>query len=57
MDEDPAWRELRSGELLHVEADLRTTVERVIDGPPAHPLTLADLDRQAAESQRAAAQT
>jgi predicted glutamine amidotransferase len=57
MDEDAGWRELRSGELVHIDPDLKTSIERVIDGPPAHPLTLADLDEQAAASQRAAAQT
>ena len=57
MDADPGWRELRSGELLHVDSGLKATVERVIDEPPAHPLTLADLDEQAAASQRASSQT
>jgi glutamine amidotransferase len=57
MDENPAWRELRSGELLHVDQDLNATVDRVIDRPPAHQLTLADLDEKAAASQRAGAQT
>ncbi len=57
MDDDAGWRELQSGELVHVDRDLKTTIERVIDGPPAHPLTLGDLDEQAAASQRAAAQT
>ena len=57
MDDDSGWRELRSGELLHVDSDLKATVTRVIDQPPAHPLTLADLDEKAAESQRAALQT
>lgn len=52
MDEDAGWRELRSGELLHVDGDLNTTVTTVIDRPPAHQLTLADLDARAAESQR-----
>lgn len=51
MDEDPGWRELDSGDLLHVDADLETTVTRVIDRPPAHQLTLADLDPKAAASQ------
>jgi glutamine amidotransferase len=51
MDEDPGWRELQSGELLHVDADLRTTITRVLDRPPAHQLTLADLDQRAAASQ------
>jgi predicted glutamine amidotransferase len=57
MDEDAGWRELQSGELLRVDQDLNATVTRVIDRPAAHQLTLADLDEQAAESQRAAART
>jgi glutamine amidotransferase len=51
MDEDPGWRALQSGELVHVDADLQTTIHRVIDRPPAHQLTLADLDPKAAASQ------
>jgi predicted glutamine amidotransferase len=57
MDEDAGWRELQSGELLHVDGELKATVKRVIDGPPAHALTIEDLDQQAATSQRVAAQT
>jgi glutamine amidotransferase len=57
MDEDAAWRSLNSGELLHVAGDLTATVTRVLDGPPAHLLTMADLDAQAARSQQASAQT
>jgi glutamine amidotransferase len=52
MDDDPGWRELGSGELLHVDGDLRARRTTVIDHPPAHPLTLADLDARAAQSQR-----
>jgi|SRR5579884_908112 len=52
MDEDPGWRPLGSGELLHVGPDLRTTRTRIIDHPPARPLTLADLGATAAASQR-----
>jgi predicted glutamine amidotransferase len=55
MDEDAGWRALASGELLHVDADLRVTRRRVLDSPPAHPLTLADLDERARGSQRPAA--
>jgi glutamine amidotransferase len=51
MDEDPGWHALRSGELLHVDAGLRVTVTRALDAPPAHPLTLADLEGRAAASQ------
>jgi predicted glutamine amidotransferase len=53
MDEDPGWRPLRAGELLHVDADLNVQISRPLDRPPAHPLSLADLDRRAAASQGA----
>src|SRR5438270_3527559 len=49
MDEDVGWRALNSGELLHVGPDLATTITRVIDRPPARPLTLADLEPRAAK--------
>ncbi|MGH2873988.1 MAG: class II glutamine amidotransferase [Solirubrobacteraceae bacterium] len=52
MDEDPGWRALAPGELLHVDAALETTVVMAIEQPPAHPLSLADLGGQAAASQR-----
>jgi predicted glutamine amidotransferase len=55
LDEDSGWRALESGELLHVDEDLKATIKRVIDGPPAHQLTLADLDEKAAASQAAPA--
>jgi predicted glutamine amidotransferase len=51
MDDDPGWSPLASGELLHVDADLHATRTRVIDAPPAHPLTLDDLGATAAASQ------
>ena len=51
MDEDAGWRALQSGELLRVNADLQTTVRRVIERPPAHQLTLAQLEPKAAASQ------
>jgi predicted glutamine amidotransferase len=52
MDDDPGWRPLTSGELLHVGADLTVSSRQIIDHPPANPLTLADLGQQAAASQR-----
>ncbi len=55
MDEDPAWQAMASGELLHVGPDLTMTRTQVIERPPAHPLTLADLDPRAAASQAHAA--
>lgn len=51
MDDDPDWRLLDSGELLHVGPQLRVTSHRIIDRPPAHQLTLADLDPRARASQ------
>jgi glutamine amidotransferase len=38
MDDDPAWREVRSGELLHVGPSLKLETELLFDGPPPHPL-------------------
>jgi predicted glutamine amidotransferase len=55
MDEDAGWREMQGGELLHVDGSLNVTRRRVLTDPPAHPLTLADLDPRAAASQKAAA--
>jgi glutamine amidotransferase len=52
MDGDPGWTQLRSGELLHVAPDLSLTVTTVLEGPPGHPLSLADLDPEAAASQQ-----
>jgi glutamine amidotransferase len=54
LDDDPAWRLLESGELLHVGADLQITSQIALPDPPVHLLTLADLRPQAASSQAAA---
>lgn len=51
MDEDAGWRALDSGEFLHVDPDLKVTITRPLDRPPAHQLTLADLGGKAAASQ------
>jgi predicted glutamine amidotransferase len=51
MDDDPGWRELGSGQLLHVDPQLRVTVTTIVDRPPAHQLTVADLTGRAAGSQ------
>jgi len=56
MDEDAGWRPLASGDLVHVSPTLEMTVHRVLDAPPAHLLTLADLDPRAAKSQKASSQ-
>ncbi len=51
MDEDPGWRELRSGELVHVSGSLEVSSQRILNEPPAHPLTLAQLGSRAQASQ------
>jgi predicted glutamine amidotransferase len=51
MDEDPGWRALESGELVHVGPTLKVDSTIELDGPPAHPLTLADLEPRAAAAQ------
>jgi glutamine amidotransferase len=51
MDDDRGWRQLRPGELLHVGSDLDVTITTAVDGPPAHPLTVAELTGRAASSQ------
>ena len=53
MDEDPGWRALQPGELLHVHPDLTTSSTFVHDRPPTRRLTLTDLDSRAAASQTA----
>ena len=55
MDDDPAWRLMDSGELLHLAADGTVTSERPF-GPLARPLALEDLGLSAAASQAHAAQ-
>lgn len=52
MDENPAWRLLEPGELVHVDAQRRLRSRIAIDQAPARLLTLADLDSRAAASQR-----
>ncbi|MTD55163.1 class II glutamine amidotransferase [Amycolatopsis pithecellobii] len=51
MDEDPGWQDLAPGELLHVGPDLAVTRRTVLDRPPRHRLTLAELGAHAAASQ------
>lgn len=52
MDEDPGWRPLAAGELVHVGPDLAVTSRIVLDRDPARLLTLADLNPRAAASQK-----
>jgi glutamine amidotransferase len=51
MDDDPNWRLLDSGELLHVPATLAVCSSRILEGPPAHLLELSDLGARARASQ------
>jgi predicted glutamine amidotransferase len=48
MDQSPGWRMLESGELIHIDQDLRVSSEVVVDGPPA---TLMELTSQEAVAQ------
>jgi predicted glutamine amidotransferase len=52
MDDDPGWRALAPGELLHVDAALTCNLSNVLPDPPARRLDLATLDPRAAASQR-----
>ncbi len=45
--QDPGWTPLAPGELLHVGPDLEPHVTVALPDPPAHQLTLADLDPRA----------
>jgi glutamine amidotransferase len=52
MDEDAGWRNLGSGDLVHVDEDLNVDVTAVLKRAPEQQLTLADLGAKAAKSQR-----
>ena len=51
MDEDPGWRALGSGELVHVAPTLELASTIALDRPPTHQLTLDDLHPRAAAAQ------
>ena len=51
--DDERWQLIESGELVHVDADLRIIRRMVLPDPPRHRLTRADLTSQAAASQHA----
>jgi len=51
MDDDPAWRLLDPGELVHVDADLNVASRIAFPAPPSNQLTLADLRPEAAAAQ------
>ncbi|MCW3050629.1 MAG: class glutamine amidotransferase [Solirubrobacterales bacterium] len=52
MDEDPGWRAITPGHVVHVGPDLEVRSTMVLEAPPRHRLALADLDPRAAASQR-----
>jgi predicted glutamine amidotransferase len=43
MSEDPGWRLLESGELVHVNPELGVRSHRVLDEPPAQPVSLEEV--------------
>jgi glutamine amidotransferase len=52
MDDNPSWRPMEPGELLHAGPDLRITRRIALGQEPAHELGLADLRPEAAASQQ-----
>jgi glutamine amidotransferase len=51
MDEDPRWRLLEPGELVHVDSALRITSDMVLPDPPRHQLGPEDLNATAQAAQ------
>ncbi len=50
MDDDPRWRLLDAGELIHVDADLNVTRRLAFPDPPRHQLRRQDLSGSANDS-------
>ncbi|ORW91672.1 class II glutamine amidotransferase [Mycobacterium sp. IEC1808] len=55
MDDDPRWRLLEPGELVHVDTGLRITSRVVLPDPPAYPLRQSDLSAPAQAAQHTSA--
>lgn len=53
MDEDPGWRSLSPGELLHVDGHLKVESTIAVEHPPAHQLTFDDLGQHATSQNQA----
>jgi glutamine amidotransferase len=51
MDNEPGWRQLASGELIHVASDLTVTTSHPLPAALSYPMTLQDLAPAAATSQ------
>lgn len=52
VDDNPNWRMMDSGEILHIGPSLKVDSSHPLPAAPRHPLTLADLSDRAATSQR-----
>jgi glutamine amidotransferase len=55
MDDDPRWRLLETGELVHVDSALQITSDVVLPDPPRHQLSLDDLNPTAHAAQHTSA--
>jgi predicted glutamine amidotransferase len=53
MDDNPRWRLIDPGELVHVDAGLQISRQIVLPDPPRHQLNLEDLDATAQAAQHA----
>lgn len=53
MDDDPRWRLLEPGELVHADDTLRVTHTVVLPDPPSHLLRRQDLSRRVRDAQHA----
>lgn len=51
MDSDHGWRPLEPGRLVHVDGALQVSMHTILADPPAHPLTIDDLNSTARASQ------
>lgn len=57
MDDDPRWRLLAPGELVHVDAALQITSDLVLSDPPKHQLRRADLSAEVEAAQHTSARS
>jgi glutamine amidotransferase len=55
MDDDPRWRLIDSGELVHVDSGLQISRQVVLPDPPRHQLHPADLSAAAQAAQHPSA--
>lgn len=55
MDDNPRWRLLDAGELVHVDAALRVNRSLVLPDPPRHPIRREDLSEPVLHAQHTSA--